>query len=156
MTQAAPELMAEVVRLVQRAGDAILSVYGEQFEVTHKTDQSPLTEADLRAHDILVQGLRALTPDVPVFSEPMRIRGDSLLVVPLLVKDEVIGTFTVAAKRVVDIRRTAAEIGVRRMNAGVDLRRHKRCSPWSCRCTCRSADDSADRSGRAPRNARSA
>jgi two-component system cell cycle response regulator len=37
--------------------------------------------------------------DVPVFSAPMRIRGDSLLVVPLLVKDEVIGTFTVAAKR---------------------------------------------------------
>jgi diguanylate cyclase (GGDEF)-like protein len=38
--------------------------------------------------------------DVPVFSHPMRIRDyDSLLVLPLLVKDEVIGTFTVAAKR---------------------------------------------------------
>jgi len=61
--------MAEVVRLVQRAGDAILSVYGEQFEVTHKTDQSPLTQADLRAHEILSLGLRALTPDLPVLSE---------------------------------------------------------------------------------------
>ncbi|MBC8132359.1 MAG: GGDEF domain-containing protein, partial [Deltaproteobacteria bacterium] len=37
--------------------------------------------------------------DVPVFSAPMRIKGDSLLVLPLLVKDEVIGTFSVAAKR---------------------------------------------------------
>jgi 3'(2'), 5'-bisphosphate nucleotidase len=65
----APALMAQVVRLAQRAGDAILSVYSEQFEVTHKTDQSPLTEADLRSHDILLQGLRALTPDLPVLSE---------------------------------------------------------------------------------------
>lgn len=61
--------VAQVVRLAQRAGDAILSVYGEQFEVTHKTDQSPLTQADLRSHGILVEGLRALTPDLPVLSE---------------------------------------------------------------------------------------
>lgn len=67
MTQS--DLLANVVKLAQRAGDAILSVYGEQFEVTHKTDQSPLTLADLRAHEIISQGLRALTPDVPVLSE---------------------------------------------------------------------------------------
>lgn len=65
----APAFMAQVVRLAQRAGDAILSVYGEQFEVTHKTDQSPLTQADLRSHELLVQGLRALTPELPVLSE---------------------------------------------------------------------------------------
>jgi 3'(2'), 5'-bisphosphate nucleotidase len=65
----APAFLAEVVRLAQRAGDAILSVYGEQFEVTHKTDQSPLTQADLRSHHILIEGLRALTPDLPVLSE---------------------------------------------------------------------------------------
>jgi len=38
--------------------------------------------------------------DVPVFSHPMRIKDyESLLVLPLIVKDEVVGTFTVAAKR---------------------------------------------------------
>ncbi len=38
--------------------------------------------------------------DVPVFSHPMRIKDyESLLVLPLLVKDEVVGTFTVAALR---------------------------------------------------------
>jgi 3'(2'), 5'-bisphosphate nucleotidase len=63
------DLIGEVVKLAQRAGDAILSVYGEQFEVTHKSDQSPLTLADLRAHEIIVAGLHALTPDVPVLSE---------------------------------------------------------------------------------------
>jgi 3'(2'), 5'-bisphosphate nucleotidase len=63
------ELLANVVRLAQQAGNAILSVYGGQFEVTHKTDQSPLTLADLRSHEIIAQGLHALTPDVPVLSE---------------------------------------------------------------------------------------
>lgn len=67
MSQA--ELSAEVVKLAQRAGDAILSVYSGQFEVTHKSDESPLTLADLRSHEIISQGLRALTPDVPVLSE---------------------------------------------------------------------------------------
>jgi diguanylate cyclase (GGDEF)-like protein len=38
--------------------------------------------------------------DVPLFSHPMRVRDlESLLVLPLLVKDQVVGTFTVAAKR---------------------------------------------------------
>lgn len=67
MTQA--ELLAKVVQLAQQAGDAILSVYGEQFEVTHKTDQSPITVADLRAHEIISKGLLALTPELPLLSE---------------------------------------------------------------------------------------
>jgi 3'(2'), 5'-bisphosphate nucleotidase len=62
-------LLSEVVLLARRAGDAILSVYGQQFEVTNKADQSPLTLADTQSHEIIVQGLRALTPDVPVLSE---------------------------------------------------------------------------------------
>ncbi|WP_129641426.1 3'(2'),5'-bisphosphate nucleotidase CysQ [Peristeroidobacter agariperforans] len=66
---AASELLANVVKLAQQAGDAILSVYSEQFEVTHKTDQSPLTVADLRSHEIISKGLRALTPELPVLSE---------------------------------------------------------------------------------------
>jgi 3'(2'), 5'-bisphosphate nucleotidase len=61
--------LANVVKLAQQAGDAILSVYSEQFEVTHKSDQSPLTVADLRSHEIISKGLRALTPETPVLSE---------------------------------------------------------------------------------------
>ena len=63
------QLLPEVVALARRAGDAILSVYGQQFEVTNKADQSPLTLADMRSHEIIVQGLAALTPDLPVLSE---------------------------------------------------------------------------------------
>ena len=63
------KLLPEIVSLARRAGDAILGVYGQQFQVTSKADQSPLTLADTKSHDIIVAGLRALTPDVPVLSE---------------------------------------------------------------------------------------
>jgi 3'(2'), 5'-bisphosphate nucleotidase len=63
------DLLPAVVALARRAGDAILSVYGQQFEVTSKADQSPLTLADMHSHEIIVQGLQALTPQWPVLSE---------------------------------------------------------------------------------------
>jgi 3'(2'), 5'-bisphosphate nucleotidase len=63
------KLLSEVVALARHAGDAILGVYGQQFEVTNKADQSPLTLADTKSHDIIVHGLRTLTPQIPVLSE---------------------------------------------------------------------------------------
>jgi 3'(2'), 5'-bisphosphate nucleotidase len=62
-------LLPHVIALARRAGDAILAVYAQPFEVSAKDDRSPLTQADLRSHEIIVQGLRALTPDTPVLSE---------------------------------------------------------------------------------------
>ncbi|MGH6611983.1 MAG: 3'(2'),5'-bisphosphate nucleotidase CysQ family protein, partial [Burkholderiaceae bacterium] len=62
-------LLQDLAALARKAGDAILEVYQQQFEVTRKADESPLTQADLRSHHIIVEGLRALTPDIPVLSE---------------------------------------------------------------------------------------
>jgi 3'(2'), 5'-bisphosphate nucleotidase len=62
-------LLPEIVALARRAGDAILEVYARQFEVTTKGDQSPLTLADVRSHEIIVEGLHSLTPAIPVLSE---------------------------------------------------------------------------------------
>lgn len=61
--------IAEVIRLAQTAGDAILEVYQSEFAVETKDDTSPLTQADLAAHAVIVAGLKDLTPDVPVLSE---------------------------------------------------------------------------------------
>jgi len=63
--------VSDVARLCERAGRAILEIYDDPdgFDVERKDDGSPLTRADLAAHRILVDGLRALTPDVPVLSE---------------------------------------------------------------------------------------
>ncbi len=60
---------AQLVDIVTRAGQAILQIYGSDFEVENKADESPLTQADLAAHRIIVQGLQAATPDIPVVSE---------------------------------------------------------------------------------------
>jgi 3'(2'), 5'-bisphosphate nucleotidase len=63
------ELLDAVLDISRRAGEAILEVYGTDFTVDAKADRSPLTEADLRAHRVIVDGLAALTPDLPVLSE---------------------------------------------------------------------------------------
>lgn len=62
-------LLGEVVALARAAGEAILDVYAGEFAVERKDDRSPLTEADLRAHRLIVAGLARLTPDVPIISE---------------------------------------------------------------------------------------
>lgn len=58
-----------VIAIAQRAGAAIMQVYAEGFDVAHKDDQSPLTSADLAAHEVILRGLSQLTPDLPVLSE---------------------------------------------------------------------------------------
>jgi 3'(2'), 5'-bisphosphate nucleotidase len=56
--------------LMWKAGDAILDVYQQDdFGTEVKGDNSPVTKADLAAHNILVAGLADLTPDIPVVSE---------------------------------------------------------------------------------------
>jgi 3'(2'), 5'-bisphosphate nucleotidase len=58
-----------VIEIARRAGRAILKVYENEFEIEHKQDKSPLTEADLASHKIIVDSLAALTPGIPVLSE---------------------------------------------------------------------------------------
>lgn len=66
---ASPSL-EDVCDLAERAGNAILEVYHrDDFDIRSKADDSPLTAADLAAHRVIVDGLRALTPDIPVLSE---------------------------------------------------------------------------------------
>lgn len=63
------DLQVEIAALARRAGEEILQVYSQPFDVTRKEDHSPLTQADLRAHNVILRKLRALTPEVPVLSE---------------------------------------------------------------------------------------
>ncbi len=63
------ELLDPVAEIAKAAGDEILDVYGSDFDSQLKGDASPLTEADLRAHRLIVAALSKLTPDWPVLSE---------------------------------------------------------------------------------------
>lgn len=58
-----------VVAIAAAAGARILEIYQRGFEVAHKADGSPLTQADRAAHDLICARLCALTPDIPILSE---------------------------------------------------------------------------------------
>ena len=69
----ATEYLNTVITIAKAAGEAILQVYSTDFNVVKKEDQSPLTLADLAAHNVIVEGLKALTPDIPILSEESAI-----------------------------------------------------------------------------------
>lgn len=58
-----------VVEAARKAGERILEVYRQDFATYKKADASPLTEADMAAHRVIIAALAALTPDIPVLSE---------------------------------------------------------------------------------------
>jgi len=62
-------LREPAIALAEAAGRIIMAVYAQAFAVECKDDRSPLTEADLASHRLLVAGLERLTPDIPVLSE---------------------------------------------------------------------------------------
>lgn len=63
------ELLNAVTRIAQVAGERIMEVYATDFEVEQKADRSPLTIADMAAHETIVTELKKVTPDLPILSE---------------------------------------------------------------------------------------
>lgn len=63
------ELQSPMVSLAIKAGARILDFYRYGYDVERKSDQTPLTQADIAAHEIIEEGLTELTPDIPVLSE---------------------------------------------------------------------------------------
>lgn len=63
------QYLEPVIAIAKAAGEAIMQVYSTDFSVVKKEDNSPLTQADMAAHNIIVDALTQLTPDVPSLSE---------------------------------------------------------------------------------------
>ncbi len=63
------QLCLECVNIARDAGDAILAIYNKGFNVEEKEDKSPLTDADLASHNLILQRLTELTPNIPILSE---------------------------------------------------------------------------------------
>ncbi len=64
---ALPELALVAARAAVTAGRAVMDVYARDFDVAFKDDQSPLTDADRSAHQVLMAALRETA--IPVLSE---------------------------------------------------------------------------------------
>ena len=65
-----PDYVSELQQLARRAGACILGHRQAATEnTTRKPDGSPVTDADREAEQIILAGLKALTPDIPVIAE---------------------------------------------------------------------------------------
>ena len=69
-------MIEDLVRIAERAGHEILSVYGRAFETQSKDDASPVTEADTLAEALILDALRELAPAIPVVAEESVAAGD--------------------------------------------------------------------------------
>jgi len=55
--------------IARKAGKVIMEIYQQDFTVEYKDDKSPLTEADLKANEIICSALEKLYPNIPIMSE---------------------------------------------------------------------------------------
>lgn len=65
----ASQFLDAVIAISAEAAHEIMEVYGSDFAVRNKSDRTPLTEADMRAHKTICAGLRDLDDTIPVLSE---------------------------------------------------------------------------------------
>ncbi len=63
------DLLALAADLAREAGAVILAIRSRGFTTERKPDASPVTEADHAAEALILRGLRAAEPDVPVVAE---------------------------------------------------------------------------------------
>jgi 3'(2'), 5'-bisphosphate nucleotidase len=59
----------DITAIAKEAGNAIMQIYKQDFEVEYKQDSSPLTLADKKANDIIEDGLNQLSINLPILSE---------------------------------------------------------------------------------------
>ena len=63
------ELLDPVIQIAYQAGKVIMEVYDAGFSVEEKSDQTPVTEADMAANNVIESGLKKLTPHLPILTE---------------------------------------------------------------------------------------
>jgi 3'(2'), 5'-bisphosphate nucleotidase len=64
-----PPSLELLVPIAVAAGDRIMAIYGSDFSIARKADNSPVTSADMAAHEHIVAELTRLWPEIPVLSE---------------------------------------------------------------------------------------
>jgi 3'(2'), 5'-bisphosphate nucleotidase len=55
--------------IAKKAGDEIMKIYQQDFDVDYKADNSPLTKADIKSNEIIAESLKDLYPEIPILSE---------------------------------------------------------------------------------------
>ena len=60
-----------IIEVAKKAGQTIMEIYEkiDEIQVKSKMDNSPLTNADIAAHETIISGLKSKFPDTPIISE---------------------------------------------------------------------------------------
>ncbi|GGF22742.1 3'(2'),5'-bisphosphate nucleotidase CysQ [Halobacillus andaensis] len=61
--------MQPIIQAAIEAGKEIMKIYETDFEVEYKEDESPLTIADQRSHEVIKKSLEDHYPGIPILSE---------------------------------------------------------------------------------------
>ena len=69
MTYSSYPLIEDICHIAENAAARIMEIYSTDFSVWQKTDSSPLTTADMVAHETICDGLTKITPNIPILSE---------------------------------------------------------------------------------------
>ena len=69
-------LLEKLIPIVRRAGDEIMNIYSDDFAVQLKEDESPVTEADMRAESLILPALGSLDEGIPIVSEEQASQGN--------------------------------------------------------------------------------
>jgi 3'(2'), 5'-bisphosphate nucleotidase len=71
MSESGDQMLDTARRAAFAAGEAIMAVYAQDFDVRQKLDKTPVTEADLAAERVIVEILQTAFPDIPIVSEEL-------------------------------------------------------------------------------------
>ncbi len=76
MTTPAPAELIDPIRAIAKmAGEVIMRYYESGFEVRGKSNNTPVTDADVAAENLILAELSRLTPDVQIISEEAAAAG---------------------------------------------------------------------------------
>lgn len=68
-------LLPAIEALARRAGEVVMAIYATPFAVQGKADSSPVTLADQQAEAVILAGLQALAPGIPIVAEEAMAAG---------------------------------------------------------------------------------
>ena len=63
------KLLPNLIDLSSKASSSIMDIYSSDFSHENKDDGSPLTLADESSNNIIIDGLKEITPEIQVISE---------------------------------------------------------------------------------------
>lgn len=66
-----------VIGISTDAGALLMRYFKDVYEVNRKQDNSPVTNADIEANQLITKALKALAPSIPVIAEEDEVLGES-------------------------------------------------------------------------------